>query len=55
MDPSAGRERSGVPWRSRVFWTVLASTVVVPLGVALVSSLLPLVRDAFAVSDVRAG
>ncbi|AGB17060.1 arabinose efflux permease family protein [Halovivax ruber XH-70] len=55
MSASTGRERSGVPWRSRVFWTVLASTVVVPLGVPLVSSLLPLMRDAFAVSDVRAG
>src|SRR6056297_1991264 len=55
MSASAGREQGGVPWRSRVFWTVLASTVVVPLGVPLVSSLLPLMRDAFAVSDVRAG
>ncbi|WP_247731313.1 MFS transporter [Halovivax limisalsi] len=55
MGNSSGDEPIGLPWRSRPFVTVLAATVVVPLGVPLLSPTLPLLRDTFAVSDVRAG
>lgn len=44
----------GVPWRSRALQTVLVSTLVLPLGVPLLSPLLPLYGEVFAVSDLRA-
>ncbi|SEO73281.1 Predicted arabinose efflux permease, MFS family [Halogranum amylolyticum] len=43
-----------VPWRSRLVQVVLASTLLAPLGVPLVSPALPVIRDAFGVTDATA-
>jgi ACDE family multidrug resistance protein len=43
-----------VPWRSRTVQIVLASTALAPLGVPLVAPALPVIRDAFGVSDAQA-
>ncbi|MFC6731360.1 MULTISPECIES: MFS transporter [unclassified Haladaptatus] len=43
-----------VPWRSRTVQVVLLSTLLAPLGVPLVAPALPVIRDAFAVTDARA-
>jgi MFS family permease len=48
------RSAAGVPWRSRTVLLVLASTALAPLGVPLVSPTLPVVRDAFALTDAQA-
>lgn len=40
-------------WESEKFRAVLASTLVLPLGVALVSPGLPVIRDSFAITDAR--
>lgn len=53
MASSTERERTALPWRSRLFQVVLASTFVLPLGVPLLSPILPAVRDAFGITDVR--
>lgn len=45
---------SGVPWRSPTLQVVLASTLLAPLGVPLVSPALPAVQQFFGVSDARA-
>ncbi|MGM0590276.1 MAG: MFS transporter [Halobacteriota archaeon] len=46
--------RARVPWRSKTVQIVLASTLLAPLGVPLVSPALPVIRDAFGVSDAVA-
>lgn len=43
-----------VPWRSPTVQAVLASTLLAPLGVPLVAPALPVIRDAFAISDAQA-
>ncbi|WP_254547425.1 MFS transporter [Halomarina pelagica] len=58
-DPSATgsaapESSAGVPWRSPTVQVVLASTLLAPLGVPLVSPALPVVRDAFALADAEA-
>lgn len=50
---AAGRQW-GVPWRSRTVQIVLASTALAPLGVPLVAPALPVIRDAFGVTDAQA-
>lgn len=45
---------AGVPWESPKLRAILACTLVLPLGVAMVSPILPVVRDAFVVTDARA-
>lgn len=45
----------GVPWGSRPVRSILASTLVLPLGVPLLSPALPLLRDAFGLTDAGAG
>lgn len=47
-------ESGKVPWRSRTVQVVLASTLLAPLGVPLVAPALPVIRDAFGVSDAQA-
>lgn len=42
-----------VPWGSSKLRAILACTLVLPLGVAMVSPILPVVRDAFAITDAR--
>lgn len=51
-EPSSGA--ATVPWRSRTVQVVLASTALAPLGVPLVAPALPVVRDAFGVTDAQA-
>lgn len=46
--------RGTVPWRNRTVQVVLASTLLAPLGVPLVAPALPVVRDAFALTDAQA-
>ena len=43
-----------VPWGSPTLQAILASTFVLPLGVPLLSPVLPVIRDAFAITDARA-
>lgn len=43
-----------IPWRSPTLQIVLASTLLAPLGVPLISPALPLVRDAFGITDAQA-
>lgn len=50
----SGAPSASVPWRSRTVQVVLASTLLAPLGVPLVAPALPVVRDAFGVTDARA-
>ncbi|WP_255198639.1 MFS transporter [Halorarius litoreus] len=47
-------EPARVPWRSRTVQVVLASTALAPLGVPLVAPALPVIRDAFGVTDAQA-
>lgn len=49
-----GGDGAGVPWRNRTVQVVLASTLVAPLGVPLVAPALPVVRDAFGLTDPQA-
>lgn len=44
---------AGVPWESPKVRAILACTLVLPLGVAMVSPVLPIVRDAFVITDTR--
>lgn len=53
MGSAEGREIATVSWRSQTFQTVLVSTLVLPLGVPLLSPLLPLIRDTFALTDLQ--
>lgn len=53
MAPVEERGSGAIPWRSPAFQTVLVSTLVLPLGVPLLSPLLPLFRDVFAVTEFR--
>ncbi len=46
-------ERGTVPWRNRTVQIVLASTVLAPLGVPLIAPALPVVRDAFGLTDAQ--
>ena len=46
--------RSDIPWRNRTVQVVLASTLLAPLGVPLVAPALPVIRDAFALTDAEA-
>ena len=50
----ADAPRSAVPWRDRTVQVVLASTLLAPLGVPLVAPALPVVRDAFGLTDATA-
>lgn len=50
----SGTESARVLWRSRTVQVVLASTLLAPLGVPLVAPALPVIRDAFGVSDATA-
>lgn len=43
-----------VPWRDRTVQVVLVSTLLAPLGVPLVAPALPVVRDAFGLTDAEA-
>ena len=43
-----------VPWRDRTVQVVLASTLLAPLGVPLIAPALPVVRDAFGLTDPEA-
>lgn len=43
-----------VPWRNRTVQVVLASTLLAPLGVPLVAPALPVIRDAFGLTDAQA-
>lgn len=45
---------AAVPWRDRTVQVVLASTLLAPLGVPLVAPALPVVRDAFGLTDAEA-
>lgn len=45
---------AGVPWDSRTFRAVLASTLVLPLGVPLISPVLPVVGTALGLTDAQA-
>ncbi|WP_435345834.1 MFS transporter [Haloarchaeobius sp. HRN-SO-5] len=46
--------RGAVPWRNRTVQVVLVSTMLAPLGVPLVAPALPVVRDAFGLTDAQA-
>ena len=50
----ADRDAVSVPWRSPTVQVVLASTLLAPLGVPLISPALPVIRDAFGVTDAAA-
>lgn len=43
-----------IPWRSPTLQAILVSTLVLPLGVPLLSPVLPIIRDSFAISDAQA-
>lgn len=44
---------ASVPWRLPSLQVILASTVVLPLGVPLLSPVLPAISDAFAITDAQ--
>ncbi len=46
--------RTGVPWRSRPLQAILASTAILPLGVPMLSPVLPAIRDHFGIGDPAA-
>ena len=48
------RRPAAIPYRSATVRTVLTSTLLTPLGVALISPALPTIRDAFGLTDARA-
>lgn len=48
------RTPAAVPWRSSTVRVVFAATALAPLGVPLVSPALPVVRDAFGLTDATA-
>jgi hypothetical protein len=51
---STVRESAAVPWDSSTVRVVFAATALAPLGVPLVSPALPVVRDAFGLTDATA-
>lgn len=51
---SHGGFTGDVPWHNRTVQVVLASTLLAPLGVPLVAPGLPVIRDAFALTDAQA-
>ena len=51
---SHGGITGDVPWHNRTVQVVLASTLLAPLGVPLVAPGLPVIRDAFALTDAQA-
>ncbi|MFC7080791.1 MFS transporter [Halorussus caseinilyticus] len=51
---TTAREPTAVPWRSPTVRVVFAATALAPLGVPLVSPALPVVRDAFGLTDAAA-
>lgn len=51
---SHARVSGTVPWRNRTVQVVLASTLLAPLGVPLVAPALPVIRDAFGLTDAQA-
>jgi len=54
MATQRSRKSTSIPYRSATVRIVLASTLLAPLGVPLVSPALPAIRDAFALTDARA-
>ena len=48
-----GREDASVPWGSPTVRVVFASTVLAPLGIALISPGLPVIQDRFALTDAE--
>ncbi|WP_254767912.1 MFS transporter [Salinilacihabitans rarus] len=55
VEPSSNADSdAAVPWGSRTVQVVLASTALAPLGVPLISPVLPTFRDAFGITDVQA-
>lgn len=44
---------TAVPWDSPTVQAILASTLVLPLGVPLLSPVLPVIRDAFGITDAQ--
>src|SRR6056297_2355798 len=52
--PTATRTPAAVPWDSPTVRVVFAATALAPLGVPLVSPALPVVRDAFGLTDAAA-
>lgn len=55
-ETSTGTESTvGVPWRSPVLVAILATTLMTPMDVPLISSALPEIQSAFGVSESRAG
>ncbi len=52
---SPGRSgRRGVPWRSRTLLAILASTAALPLGVPMLSPVLPAIGEHFGIGDPSA-
>ena len=47
-------DNAGVPWGSPKLRAILACTLVLPLGAALLSPVLPVIRDSFALTDAHA-
>lgn len=52
-DALAKRDSGGVPWRSPLVQVVLASTLLAPLGVALISPVLSIIREMFTLTDAQ--
>lgn len=48
-----GREGASVPWASPTVRVVFASTLLAPLGIALISPGLPVIQDRFSLTDAR--
>lgn len=45
---------TSIPWRSRPLQAILASTLILPLGVPMLSPVLPAIRDHFLIGDATA-
>lgn len=54
VESNSQTESAHVRWRSPTVQVVLASTLLAPLGVPLVAPTLPVIRDAFALTDAQA-
>ncbi|WP_436925098.1 MFS transporter [Halosimplex amylolyticum] len=54
MNRSSPTDSATVPWRSRPLQAILASTAILPLGVPMLSPVLPAIRDHFGVGDAGA-
>ncbi|ELZ02428.1 MFS transporter [Natrialba asiatica] len=46
-------DETTIPWRSPTLQAILVSTLVLPLGVPLLSPVLPAIRDSFGITDAR--